>query len=131
MEVTSTLADGYYGPGHEVEILIKYTAPVVVYGVPRLRLDLGDADDYASFEALRDGTNNTLVFVYVVREGARASCRCGGYVLVSVFTCVWKLCLFNIVRLHCCQETMPLADLSQYQILSSVSSISNPPLSLG
>ncbi|CAM9670686.1 unnamed protein product, partial [Hapterophycus canaliculatus] len=70
-EVTTTLADGQYGPGHEVEILTKFTAPVVVYGVPRLWLDLGDADDYASFdEALsNDAANDTLVFTYIVREG--------------------------------------------------------------
>lgn len=70
VEVTSTLGDGLYGPGHEIEILVRFSAPVVVQGVPpRLWLDLGDNDGYAEFEALSDGTDDTLVFVYVVNEG--------------------------------------------------------------
>lgn len=71
--MTSTLADGLYGPGHEIEILVRYTAPVVVYGTPRLWLDLGDADGYAEYDALKDGTDDTLAFVYSVREGM---CAC-------------------------------------------------------
>lgn len=68
-EVTSSLADGRYGPGQEVGILLKYTAPVTVVGRPRLWLDLGDTNGYAEFEAMNDGANDTLLFVYVVREG--------------------------------------------------------------
>ncbi|CAM9804617.1 unnamed protein product, partial [Scytosiphon promiscuus] len=70
-EVTSTLVDGQYGPGHEVEILVKFTAPVVVYGVPRLWLDLGDADAYALFGGAlsNNATNDTLAFIYFVQEG--------------------------------------------------------------
>jgi len=68
--VTSTLADGLYGAGHEIEILVRFSAPVVVQGLPpRLWLDLGDNDGYAEFEALSDGTDDTLVFIYVVLEG--------------------------------------------------------------
>lgn len=69
--MTSTLADGQYGAGHEIEILVKFTAPIVVYGVPRLWLDLGDSDGYASFDEARSNntTNDTLVFIYYVREG--------------------------------------------------------------
>lgn len=74
-EVTSTLADGLYGPGHEIEILVRYTAPVVVYGTPRLWLDLGDADDYAECTALKAGTDDTLAFVYIVVEGMCARPR--------------------------------------------------------
>lgn len=68
--MTSTLADGLYGAGHEIEILVKFSAPVVVQGLPpRLWLDLGDDDGYAEFETFSDGTDDTLVFVYVVLEG--------------------------------------------------------------
>lgn len=74
-EVTSTLADGVYGPGHDIEILIRYTAPVLVYGTPRLWLDLGDADGYAECHALKVDTDDTLAFVYVVGEGTCA-CAC-------------------------------------------------------
>lgn len=66
----STLADGQYGPGQEVEILIKYTAPVTVFGAaPRLWLDLGGTDGYAEYYSMSDGTNDTLIFVYIVQEG--------------------------------------------------------------
>lgn len=71
--MTSTLADGRYGPGHEIEILVKYTSPVVVSGTPWLWLDLGDADSYAECTALKTGTDDTLAFVYVVVEGI---CAC-------------------------------------------------------
>ncbi|CAM9881857.1 unnamed protein product, partial [Laminaria digitata] len=67
--VTSSLADGRYGPGQEVNILLKYTAPVTVIGSPVLWLDLGDDDGYAEFEGMSDGSNDTLLFVYFVREG--------------------------------------------------------------
>lgn len=69
-EVMSTLADGQYGPGQEVEILIKYTAPVTVFGAaPRLWLDLGGTDGFAEYDSMNGDTNDTLVFVYVVQEG--------------------------------------------------------------
>lgn len=72
-----------------MEILIRYTAPVVVYGAPRLWLDLGDSDGYAEFEAPIDGTNDTLLFLYSVREGAsvRARARVCAYV-ICVCICV-------------------------------------------
>ncbi|CAN0537650.1 unnamed protein product, partial [Scytosiphon promiscuus] len=68
-QVTSSLADGRYGPGQEGKILVQYTASVTVIGTPVLWLDLGDADGYAEFDAMSDGSNDTLVFVYSVREG--------------------------------------------------------------
>ncbi len=67
--MTSTLADGLYGAGHEIEILMRFSAPVVVEGSPRLWLDLGDNDRYVEFEALSDGTDDTLVFLFDVVEG--------------------------------------------------------------
>lgn len=67
--MTSSLADGRYGPGQEVNILVEYTASVTVIGTPVLWLDLGDADGYAEFDTMSDSANDTLVFVYLVREG--------------------------------------------------------------
>lgn len=67
--MTSSLADGWYGPGQEAEILLKFTTPVTVVGTPRVWLDLGDVDGYAKFNAMSDGTNDTLLFLYIVREG--------------------------------------------------------------
>lgn len=50
--------------------MIKYTAPITVFGAaPRLWLDLGGTDGYAEYNSMSDGTNDTLVFVYVVQEG--------------------------------------------------------------
>lgn len=46
-----------------------YSSPVTVLGAPRLWLDLGDADGYAEFAVMADGTNDTLVFRYIVQEG--------------------------------------------------------------
>lgn len=43
--------------------------PVTVVGSPQLWLDLGDADGYANFTGMANGTNDTLVFVYIAREG--------------------------------------------------------------
>ena len=68
-QLTSSLAEGRYGPGQEVNILVKYTAPVTVIGAPVLWLDLGDADNYAEFDGMSHGSNDTLLFVYFVREG--------------------------------------------------------------
>ncbi|CAM9289872.1 unnamed protein product, partial [Sphacelaria rigidula] len=67
--VTSSLANGQYGPGQEVDILLKYNFPVTVLGNPRLWLDLGDVDRCANFTAMVDDTNDTLTFIYEVLEG--------------------------------------------------------------
>lgn len=48
---------------------MKFSSPVTVLGTPRLWLDVGDADGYAEFNAMAGGTNDTLVFRYVVQEG--------------------------------------------------------------
>lgn len=69
VNVTSPLANGRYGPGQEVEILLAYSAPVTVIGTPRLRLDLGDTDGYGFFTRTSNSTTNALVFLYVVKEG--------------------------------------------------------------
>lgn len=52
-----------------MDILVTYSTPVVVSGVPRLCLDLGDAGDCARFTGMGDGANETLAFLYTVEEG--------------------------------------------------------------
>lgn len=69
-KVTSSLADGTYGPGQILEIFVKFTVPVTVVGSPWLLLDLGDTEGIAEYDSMKNGTDDTLRFVYVVREGS-------------------------------------------------------------
>lgn len=75
-DVTSSLAGGHYGAGQAVDIFLAYSAPVTVIGTPRLRLELGIVDDYAVFTAMKNATNNTLAFLYVIKEGRRTCFAC-------------------------------------------------------
>lgn len=67
--MTSSLVDGTYGPGQLLEIFIKFTVPVTVVGSPWLLLDLGDTEGIAGYDSMKNGTEDTLRFVYLVREG--------------------------------------------------------------
>ena len=67
--MTSSLSDGTYGPGQLLEIFIKFTVPITVVGSPWLLLDLGDTEGIARYDSKKNGTEDTLRFVYLVREG--------------------------------------------------------------
>ena len=66
-DVTSSTADGTYGPGASVAVQVTFSKPVTVTGTPQLTLETGPADavvDYAS----GSGTT-TLTFTYMVVAG--------------------------------------------------------------
>ncbi len=65
--VSSSVADGTYGPGAVIAVDVTFTKPVVVTGTPQLTLETGPTDavvDYAS------GSGTTvLTFTYTVAAG--------------------------------------------------------------
>jgi hypothetical protein len=65
--VTSTMPSDRYGIGQTIPIQVAFSAPVVVYGAPKLLLETGPVDRTAAYA---DGSGTaTLTFVYVVSEG--------------------------------------------------------------
>lgn len=64
ISVTSPTADGTYGTGETIDIMVRFSEPVYVNGTPQLILETGSVDarvDYAG----GDGTD-TLTFVYAI-----------------------------------------------------------------
>ncbi len=66
--VSSTTANGSYGVGSVITVLLGWTKPVVVTGSPKLALNSGGTPAYAT----GSGTS-TLVFVYTVAAGQNAN----------------------------------------------------------
>lgn len=69
--VTSTISDGTYGAGTQIEIRVSYNEAVVLTGSPTLVLATGPVNREATFAGF-DGTN-TLKFLYVVQPGDLSS----------------------------------------------------------
>ncbi|CAM9188184.1 unnamed protein product, partial [Discosporangium mesarthrocarpum] len=71
--VTTLVRDGKYGVGHEVVILVAFDTPVTVKGVPRLMLELGKDDGYATYQGMHSNLTDTLEFSYWIVEGDYSS----------------------------------------------------------
>jgi hypothetical protein len=65
--VSSTSANGSYGVGAVINITITFSEAVLVTGTPRLQLETGAIDRYATYSS-GSGTN-TLSFSYTVQVG--------------------------------------------------------------
>ena len=65
--VTSTTANGYYKAGSNIYITVQFNGIVQVTGTPRLQLETGATDQYAT-NTSGSGTT-TLTFLYTVQAG--------------------------------------------------------------
>jgi Calx-beta domain/FG-GAP repeat len=65
--LTSQLADGYYPLSTIVDVEVNFSEAVTVTGAPRLQLETGATDQYASY--LSGSGTSTLVFRYTVASG--------------------------------------------------------------
>ncbi|MDQ2099409.1 MAG: DUF4347 domain-containing protein, partial [Tychonema bourrellyi B0820] len=69
--VTATTADGSYGVGSTIAITATFDAAVTVTGTPRLQLETGTTDQFATYASGSGGT--ALTFNYVVQTGDSAA----------------------------------------------------------
>jgi len=65
--VTSDTANGTYGVGTVIDVRVTFSETVNVTGTPRLRLETGTTDRYATYAS--GSGSNTLVFNYTVQTG--------------------------------------------------------------
>ncbi|MFN9631259.1 MAG: beta strand repeat-containing protein, partial [Cyanobacteriota bacterium] len=65
--LTSTNANGTYSPGSTITIRVPFTETVIVTGTPRLLLETGAIDRYATYTGGSGST--TLTFTYTVQTG--------------------------------------------------------------
>ncbi len=65
--VTATTPDGSYGVGSTIAITVTFDAAVDVTGTPRLQLETGTTDQFATYASGSGGT--ALTFNYVVQPG--------------------------------------------------------------
>jgi hypothetical protein len=69
--VRSTTANGTYGVGDTISLEVQFTKGLVLTGSPRLHLETGSNDQFATFTGLGTTaiTNDTLTFTYIVQIG--------------------------------------------------------------
>ena len=65
--VTATTADGYYNAGDTVAVTVTFSSIVNVTGTPRIELETGDTNRYATYASGTGGV--TLTFNYTVQAG--------------------------------------------------------------
>ncbi|MEG4494259.1 FG-GAP-like repeat-containing protein, partial [Microcoleus sp. D3_18_C4] len=65
--VTASTANGSYGVGSTIAITVTFDAAVTVTGTPRLQLETGTTDQFATYTSGSGGT--ALTFNYVVQAG--------------------------------------------------------------
>jgi hypothetical protein len=68
---TSNTANGTYGVGTVIDVRVTFSETVNVTGTPRLRLETGTTDRYATYAS--GSGSNTLVFNYTVQAGDTSS----------------------------------------------------------
>ncbi len=64
--VTSTTANGTYGMGQTIHLSVNFSEAVAVTGLPRLLLETGTIDRYATYAST---AGSSLIFDYVVLSG--------------------------------------------------------------
>ena len=67
IRVRSSTADGTYGVGQAIDILMDFSSSVVVTGTPYLLLETGSTDRQASY--ISGSGTATLTFQYIVQDG--------------------------------------------------------------
>ncbi|MBY0238186.1 MAG: DUF4347 domain-containing protein, partial [Burkholderiaceae bacterium] len=71
VSVVQTSGNGYYNAGDSVTLTITFDAAVTVTGAPRLQLETGTTDQYATYTSGSGST--TLIFTYTVQAGDTSS----------------------------------------------------------
>ena len=66
VSVTSSLADGVYGVGSEIDVVIEFDQPVTASGNILLRLETNNEQKFAE---LTSNSENQIYFAYQVQEG--------------------------------------------------------------
>lgn len=66
VSVTSSLADGVYGVGSEIDVVIEFDQPVTASGNISLRLETNNEQKFAE---LTSNSDNQISFAYQVQEG--------------------------------------------------------------
>ena len=66
LSVTSSLADGVYGVGSEIDVVIEFDQPVTASGNILLRLETNNEQKFAE---LTSNSDNQIYFTYQVQEG--------------------------------------------------------------
>ena len=66
LSVTSSLADGVYGVGSEIDVVIEFDQPVTASGNILLRLETNNEQKFAE---LTSNSDNKIYFTYQVQEG--------------------------------------------------------------
>lgn len=66
VSVTSSLADGQYGVGSEIDVVIEFDQPVTASGNILLRLETNNKQKFAE---LTSNSDNQIYFTYQVQEG--------------------------------------------------------------
>ena len=66
VSVTSSLADGQYGVGSEIDVVIEFDQPVTASGNILLRLETNNEQKFAE---LTSNSDNQIYFTYQVQEG--------------------------------------------------------------
>ena len=69
--VTASTANGTYKAGDTVSVQVTFSEAVLVTGSPRILLETGSTDEYATYASGSGGT--TLVFTYTVQAGDTTS----------------------------------------------------------
>ena len=72
--VRSTTANGTYGIGDTISLEVQFTKGLVLTGSPRLRLETGSNNQFASYTGLvtTEIANDTLTFIYTVQVSDNA-----------------------------------------------------------
>ncbi|MCX5944139.1 MAG: FG-GAP-like repeat-containing protein [Cyanobacteria bacterium] len=69
--ITTTNSDGTYTVGDTITIKVQFSEALIVTGTPRLQLETGTSDQYASYASLNttDLIDDTITFSYTVQAG--------------------------------------------------------------
>ena len=75
VSIRSTTPNGTYGVGDIITIQVQFSEGIVITGSPKLKLETGSIDQFASFTALGTTaiTDDTLTFTYIVQIGDSSS----------------------------------------------------------
>ncbi len=75
VSVHSTTANGTYGVGDTITLEVQFSEGLVITGSPKLKLETGSIDQFASFTALGRTViaDDTLTFTYTVQIGDSSS----------------------------------------------------------
>lgn len=67
--VSSTTADGTWFQGQAIAITVDFDEPVIVTGTPRIQLETGTTDQFATYASGSGNTTGTLTFNYTIAAG--------------------------------------------------------------